>query len=292
LTNVVFHAESLRPEYAPGPVEAIALPRVTYRLSIAFAVSAFVSAVLTYVFGGLLWATPVMNGSCRGTALVMFAIAVPAMAAAMWATARGLVPAVVVWFGMALHLTYNTVLMLLGEPMNRLFLLYEVSLALGIAASVSLFVSVDHRTLARHFSAVRSARPFAVYLWVVAGLNALVWLRRIVPAVIDDTVPELLDGTGISVVPTYLSDLAFWLPLVALSAWWLWRRRLHGYLLAGGALAFWALEGLTVAVDQWFGHRADPSSDVASGGVVIPFALLSMIGSIVLWRFLRQHDES
>src|SRR5581483_7253633 len=124
-----------------------------------------------------------MNGSCRGTALVMFAIAVPAMAAAMWATARGLVPAVVVWFGMAFHLTYNTVLMLLGEPMNRLFLLYEVSLALGIAASVSLFVSVAHRTLARHFPAVRSARPFAVYLRVVAGLNALVWLRRIVPAV-------------------------------------------------------------------------------------------------------------
>jgi hypothetical protein len=260
-------------------------------VSIALLLTASTAAAATFVFGGSLWGTPVMNGSCRGTALIMVTIAAPVMAIAMHRTARGSPRALFVWFGMALYLTYNTVLLLLGEPMNRLFLLYEASLALGVAASVSLFVAVDRASLAQRFSPWVSLRPFAVYLWVIVGLNALAWLGRIVPAVIDDTVPELLDGTGTSTVATYTGDLAVWLPLIALSAWWLWQRRPHGYLLAGGALAFWAVEGITIAVDQWFGHRADPASTVASSGAVVPFALSTLVGVAVLWRFLR-HVET
>lgn len=275
-----------------APVARIHLPRCTYYVSVAFVLTASVAAAATYIFGGVLWGVPVMNGSCRGTALVMVTIAAPIMAMAMRSAARGSTRAMIVWFGMALHLTYNSALLVLGEPMNRLFLLYEASLALGIAAAVSMVVAVDHRALARQFSSTVSLRPFAVYLWVVAALNTLAWLGRIIPAVLDDTVPELLDGTGLSTVPTYVGDLAFWLPLIALSAWWLWQHRPHGFLLAGGALAFWALEGLTIAVDQWFGHRADPASTVASNGAVVPFVLLSIIGVVVLWRYLRHVSQS
>jgi hypothetical protein len=87
-------------------------------------------------------------------------------------------------------------------------------------------------------------------------------------------------------VPTYLQDLAFWLPLVGLGAWLLWRRRDWGYVISGAALAFWTLEAVTVAVDQWFGHRADPASDVASDVMVLPFGALAVIGAVVLWSFL------
>jgi hypothetical protein len=49
----------------------------------------------------------------------------------------------------------------------------------------------------------------------------------------------------------------------------------------------WAIEGLAVAADQWFGHRADPSSDIASNAAVFPFALASFVGLVALWCFLR-----
>ena len=82
-----------------------------------------------------------------------------------------------------------------------------------------------------------------------------------------------------------------WLPLVAVGAWQLWRRRPWGYVISGAALAFWTLEAATVAVDQWFGHRADPSSDVASDAVVLPFAAVALITGVVFWSFLHHVAE-
>jgi hypothetical protein len=172
--------------------------------------------------------------------------------------------------------------------MDRFFLLYEAALALGAASVVALVLATDLGALAEASTPALPHRGAAAYLGALVGLNGAAWLGRIVPAVAHDRVGALLDGTGLSVVPTYAQDLAFWLPLVGVAAWWLWQRRPVGILLGGAALAFWAVEGLTVAVDQWFGHRADPASTVASGGVVLPFAALSVLGAGVLWAFLRQ----
>ena len=134
-------------------------------------------------------------------------------------------------------------------------------------------------------------RPISVYLGATVALNVLAWLGRVVPAIVSDRVPDLVDGMGIATVPTYLQDLAFWLPLIAVGAWQLWHRRPWGYAISGATLAFWTLEAATVAVDQWFGHRADPLSDIASDVVVIPFAVLAAITAVVFWSFLRQVAE-
>ena len=130
-----------------------------------------------------------------------------------------------------------------------------------------------------------------MYLGATVILNVLAWLARIVPATVSDPVPDLVDGMGIATVPTYLQDLAFWLPLIAVGAWLLWHRRPWGYVISGAALAFWTLEAATVAVDQWFGHRADPLSDIASDAVVVPFAVLAAITAVMFWSFLHHVAE-
>ena len=47
-----------------------------------------------------------------------------------------------------------------------------------------------------------------------------------------------------------------------------------------------------MAVDQWFGHRADPASPVASDAVVVPFLVLTALGLAVLALFLRHVDRA
>jgi hypothetical protein len=263
-------------------------PRYVYGLSIALAAVAGATAGLTYVFGGLLRGPAVMNGSCRGTALVMLVVGVPVLTGSLIVAAQGSHRAVFVWFGASLYLAYNSFLLTVATPLNRLFLFDVTALALSIATAVAVAAAAQPRVLALHVKATLPAHGLAAFLWAVVGLNAAAWLRRIVPALVDNDPARLLRGTGITVVPTYLEDLAFWLPLVAVAGVWLWRRLPWGYLLAGGALAFWALEGLTVAVDQWFGHRADPASDVASAGAVVPFLAAAAVGAFVLWVFLRE----
>ena len=92
--------------------------------------------------------------------------------------------------------------------------------------------------------------------------------------------PAYLRGTGLTVNVVYVQDLALWLPLLAVAAAWLWRRRPWGYLLAGAGLVMWVLESTSIAVDQWYGHAAAPASPVASGALVPAFAALAVIGLI------------
>jgi len=88
-----------------------------------------------------------------------------------------------------------------------------------------------------------------------------------------------------------VQDLAFWIPLMALSATLLWRRRAWGYLLVGAVLTFGVIESIGVAVDQWFGHAADPASPVA-GAVMVPvFAALAGIGLVPLFFYFRNLDR-
>ena len=74
---------------------------------------------------------------------------------------------------------------------------------------------------------------------------------------------------------------------MALAAWWLWRQLDRGYVVIGAMLVMWFVESITVAVDQWMGHRGDPVSDVATLGGAYLFAALDVIGIAPLTGFFR-----
>jgi len=284
-------ARRLRPAGTGRDTASAGTARLVLRLSDSAAGASFAAGLVTYAFGGFLVGPPVMNGSARGTALVIFLVGAPALLVSGRRAHNGSTRALLVWAGMAMFLTYNSFMLLAATPLNRLFLLYVAAFGLAVATMIGIGASIDVADAARRFDLTLPARPIAVYLGAVVALNALAWLARIIPATVDDRMSELLEGMGLSTVPTYLQDLGFWLPLLAIGAWLLWHRRPWGYVLAGAGLAFWALEAATIAVDQWFGHRADPTSDVASIAVVVPFAVLTVISVAVLWSFLRYVDR-
>lgn len=257
-------------------------------LSIALAVCGALTGIALFSFGGVLRGTPVMNGSARGTALVMAAGGVPVLVVSLVLAGRGSTRALFVWFGSTLYLAYNAFLQLLGTPLNRFFLLTLLTLSLAIAASIAVALLLAALDVASHCTPELPACGIAGFILAIVVLNALAWLGRIVPALVADDPQRLLEGTGLTMVPTYLQDLAFWLPLLGVGAVWLWQRRPWGYLISGGGLAFWAIESVTVAVDQWYGHRADPLSDVASDAVVVPFLVVGAITVGVLALFLRR----
>jgi hypothetical protein len=264
--------------------------RIAGRLTAALAVAVLVAAGGTLAVPGVLRGTPVMNGSARGTATVMLAVTLPVLLAAAALARRGSARAHVVWLGAAGHLTYNGVLLLLATPMNRLFLVYTTSVGLAIATVVAVAAAVDVRDLAARFSPATPARGVAAYLGVVVALNTFLWLSDVVPATVEgDT--SFLDGTGLTTNPIYAQDLAVWLPLAGLAAWWLWHRRPWGYLAGGAMLVTWVIEAVSVATDQWLGGSADPSSSVASTSMTLPFAVLAVVGLVPTLLLLRHVDE-
>jgi hypothetical protein len=261
--------------------------RSAYVVSGALAVVATVAAAATFFIPGVLRGPAVMNGSARGTALVVLVVAIPALLLSMRAAAAGSVRALIVWMGAIAYIAYQAVLFIFATPFNQLFLLYLAMFSLSFWSVVSILRQVDLESLRARFSRRLPVRGLATYALIMVVLNALAWLRNVVPGVLSSTPPSWLDGTGMSTNPIYVQDLAFWLPLTAVAAILLWRRRPWGYLVIGSILTYWVIESVGVAVDQWFGHAADPSSTVVSVVMVPAFGVLALVGLIPLYIYFH-----
>lgn len=253
-------------------------------LSGAVAVVTTLAAALTFWVPGILTGPDVMNGSARGTALVLLVLAVPAMTSSIGPAARGSARAVVIWIGSLAYIVYNATMLVFATPFNPLFLLYVAMLSLSIATLICLLIKVEPSRIHTNRLPVRA---LATYVWAIVLLNALAWLRTIVPAMFADDPTGFLKGTGIATSPSFVQDLAIWLPAMTVAGFWLWHRRPWGILLAGAGLVFWVMEAVGIAVDQWFGAQADPSSDVASMSAVPAFAAFALVGVVPLWFHLR-----
>jgi len=141
--------------------------------------------------------------------------------------------------------------------------------------------------LARQVTGRLPAQGIAVYAWTVAILNALVWLRTIIPTITAADPGAFLIGSGFITHPVYIQDLAVWIPLMVVSAVWLWRGRPWGYLLTVSLLVLWVMEAVGIATDQWFGSQADPSTDFASASMTPAFLAWAVVGLIPLHLVLR-----
>ncbi len=262
-----------------------------YQLSALLALVSVAAAGITFFIPTVLLGPPVMNGSARGTALVVLVCGVPVLLIAMRAAVRGSVSAVMVLLGTLGYLLYNAVMFAFATPFNRLFLVYMAMLSLALWSVIALVSRVDRAALRERIRESMPVRGIAIYLWTIVALNTLVWLRGIVPALFAKAPGDLLAGTGLPTNPVYVQDLAFWLALYTVAGVWLWRRQTWGFFTTGAVLIMWLLESVGVAIDQRMGHMADPASTVASGAAAWMFAALAVVGAVPAILFYRNVSE-
>jgi hypothetical protein len=258
-----------------------------YWTSIALTVAGATAAAFTLFMPGVLHGMPAMNGSARGTALVVLFIAVPILVVSVTATAFGRVRPVVSWLGAAAFLLYNSVLFLFATPFNALFLIYVAMFTFAFWTLVLLLRTMKVESFASRYGPELPARPIAAFMGTVAFLNAAAWLNSVLPALSHSESAQFLAGTGLTTNPIYVQDLSFWIPLMAVSAVLLWRRQAWGLVLVGGLLVQLVIESISIAVDQWMGSAADPSSTVVSSALTPIFFALAAITLIPLYFYFR-----
>jgi hypothetical protein len=236
--------------------------------------TSFLAGVVTVLVPGLLTGPPAMNGSARGTALVVASCGAPLLLLAHHRARAGSSAALAVATGATAYLLYNAVLLVFATPFNRAFPLYEATLGLAIYTLVGLAYEVWRRA---EECLVPACRWQAAFVLLLVGLNAVAWGRRLVPALLGDAPRSMLAGTGLTTNPVYVQDLAFWLPTISWVAVGMWKAHAPRVSLGAGVLCYWVLESVSVAVDQWWGSHADPASTVTSSGVVPVFAALAVL---------------
>ncbi len=255
-------------------------------MSVAASVAALAAAAPTFLLD-LLTGPAVMNGSARGTALVVLLIALPSLAGSLYTANGGVLRARFVWLGTLAYLFYNALLFLFATLFNRLFPLYVVMASTALWAIIAVVTETDADAVAASVAPGLPRRAIAVYVWVMVAFNALAWAAIIAPALTADRPGSFLDGTNMTTNPIHVQDFVFWLPLAAAGAAALWRRNPRGSLVVGSILSMWVIEALSIATDQWFGNQADPASTIVSTTLILPFVISAAIGLIPLWFFLR-----
>lgn len=262
-----------------------------YRLSAQLAVVAVLAALPTLLRPSLLSGPDVMIGSARGTALVLLLLTVPLLVLAAHATSRGSARGLVLWLGALAHLIYQGVMFCFATPLNSLFLLYVALLGLSVWTAGVVLTRIDVRALHSRWGRRSPARLVASVLGTVGVLNAIAWVARILPTIGDDDPSAIMDGSGLTTNPVIVQDLALWLPLGIVGAVLLWKRTAIGHLAAGVVLVLWTLEGATVATDQWFGHRADPTTEWATLGAMWLFVGLTVATLVPAFLHLHALDR-
>jgi hypothetical protein len=267
------------------------LQRHVYWLSLFLALVATAAAALTFFVPGILTGPAVTNGNARGTALVMLAVAVPGLLVSMGMQIRGSWRALIAWLGLLGYLLYNSFLLLFLTPVNRLFLLYVATFSLAVFSVVALLRTADIRGLSERLQHL-PFRGLAIYIWTVVILNVLAWMRTIGPALLEKDMSPLVEGSGVATNPIFIQDLGFWLPLMAVTAWWVWRRRAWAIFVSGAWLFYGVLESAGVAVDQWFGHQADATSPLATVGAIWLMSAMAVIGLVPLYFYFRRGSRA
>ena len=179
--------------------------RGAYRVSSVLASVALLTAAVSFLAWGVFQRdVPMTVGNTRGTALTMLVIAVPLLVASMILSSRGSLRARFVWMGSLAYIAYNAVMFCFALQYNSFFLLFVALLGLSFWALVTLASQFDPVVVSAGVAGVR-ARTVAVYLLVCLVLFAVMWLRDIVPATVDNVLPGSFEGTGLTQNPSTYS---------------------------------------------------------------------------------------
>lgn len=227
---------------------------------------------------GLVTGEPVTVGNVRGTAMVVLVVTIPLLLLSIRSADRGSMRGLVLWVAAAVGLAYQAMLFCYGTPMNALFLAYVTMLGLAVWTLAMLAPLVAEA--AAELPTGASARFGAGTLVAISILNALAWLARAAPITWTGKQPQVLHDSGLITSAVWVQDLAVWLPAATVIGVAAWRGSRVCRLLTASMLAFYVVEALSVASDQWWGARADSSHPAIASMAAVPAALV--VGLLVL----------
>lgn len=231
---------------------------------------------------------PYLVAQAIGQDLITLAVALPALVISAILVSRGSGRARLVWLGVLVYLVYTYAISAFVVRFNPLFLVYVALLGCSLYALIGGLATTDFAGIKARFTEKTPVRAVSIFLAVMAVLFYFVWLSEIVPALVAGYVPQSVTDNGTPTNPVHVLDMAWILPAVALTAFWLWRKRALGYTLAGALLAFLSL--LALAIVSMMVSMRLYDQPVAVGPAAI-FGIVSAISLGMLIWYLRGLKE-
>lgn len=227
-----------------------------------------------------------VTSQLRGADFVRLFVAVPVFAGAIYFTMHGSIRGLIVWLGFLWLAVYDYAFYLFAATFNELFLVYTAIFALSVATLIWALPQLDLQAIRAQFTDRVPTRLISGYMafWVLM-LGGL-WVAQSVAFIVTGNVPQSVIDSGHPTAIVFALDLGMLLPVVALAAYWLWKREPWGYLLAVMVNVKGAAYALALISMGVFMERAG----MEAGGLVFLwmfFAVASLAAAIGLLLNMR-----
>lgn len=225
-----------------------------------------------------------MVRQARAADLVTLVAAAPLLGFSLRRARSGSSSARMIAIGALGYLAYTYAIYGFSVVINPLTPIHIAILGLATWSLVLGAVALDDASLDDAAGALLPRRTTASFLIVVAVLFALLWLSQIAGAITSGTLPLAVRELNLPTSAIYALDLAFGLPVLALTGSWLLSRDRRGPAGSLAALCWLSLVGLSVLaifdIDAAAGVDVDPVPVVIFGVVTGIAAVLAVIATM------------
>lgn len=163
-------------------------------------------------------------------------------------------------------------------------MLYCLTLGISLYSFILFMTSLQKLEVAGWFEDA-PIKLVGGYLFFVAIVFYLLWLKSIVPAHTENSIPADVINNDLLVNPVHVIDLAFALPGLIIGSVLLWRGQSMGYIIASVALVFMILLTLALAAMVLMLVVREVSEDYT---VAIVFGVLSIASLLITILFFRR----
>jgi len=228
---------------------------------------------------------PSMAAQGAGQDVVNLFVGGPILLLALLYMNRGSKTASWIFAGMVFYYLYSYIIYSFGIRHNVLFLVYCSTLAL----STYIFIFWVHFNsgldITSWFSKAPPGRATAIFIFAIAAMFYMIWLKDIVPPLLKGEAPAFVIENNYAPNPIHAIDLSFALPGLIITAILLLKNHKLGYLLIPVVLVFIIILAIALLGMMVMVQKRGLSDDMS---LVYIFAILALIGGTVLLLFLRR----
>jgi len=186
--------------------------------------------------------------------------------------------------GALLYLVYSYAIYCFALHFNNLFIIYCMILGLSFYSLLYFIAKSMKDDMSEWFDEHVPRKSVSMYLFIIAGVFFFLWLSEIIPAIINQKIPNSIVEGGLLTNPVHVLDLAILLPALIITGVLLRKRNSIGYLLAPVMLCFCIYMAIAIATMVFVMKIIGLKTDIL---VAIIFGCITLVSIIFLQKYLK-----
>lgn len=229
--------------------------------------------------------TPSWVAQCVGQDASNLLVIVPILLISSLYTARGSRMGKIVWIGAMITNIYSYVIYCFAVHFNFLFLIYCVILGLSNFSVIYFFVTYRTEDFKSWFTEKVPTKIIGIFLIFLAIMFAVLWLSEDLPAVLINDVPKSIIEAGLITNPVHVLDYTFYLPLIFIAGFMIFKKKSCAYLLAPMMIVFAIFTSINIISLMLVSKYMNVPSNI---GLIIIFSVFTIICLGFLWLMLKR----